>query len=443
MTGAALACPSVSSARGRDADVLVIGAGLSGLAAARDLSLKGLNVLVLEAADVIGGRTKLASLGGGVRVDLGAMWIHGWKENPLTALARDSGAMLQRFDWSDGSTYDPSNPSLTARQLAADERILQSALDFAQVWAEELSIDAPLSQAFDAFVRGARLNARQRSAFEAEAYWSTSEYGAVPSELSAWWWDEGKEFGGGDSLVAGGLGLLPSYLAKGLKIRANAAVEVVDWSGSSPSVFLRNGERMAAQAVLVTLPLGVLKSGSVRFSPGLPDSKTQAVDRLGFGSYQKTFLLFENGTKLPAGPVIRERSEGKAWSVWCNLTDFMRLPVLMALNAGPAAREVEKLSDAQMAASSLDALQRFTGTALPAPQAVLGTRWGSDPFTRGAYSFAAVGSGPEQRRALAEPLPGGIYFAGEAASVDHPSTAHGALLTGRSAARRILRDLGL
>ena len=141
--------------------------------------------------------------------------------------------------------------------------------------------------------------------------------------------------------------------------------------------------------------------------------------------------------------MIRERSEGKAWSVWCNLTDFMRLPVLMALNAGPAAREVEKLSDAQMAASSLDALQRFTGTALPAPQAVLGTRWGSDPFTRGAYSFAAVGSGPEQRRALAEPLPGGIYFAGEAASVDHPSTAHGALLTGRSAARRILRDLGL
>lgn len=442
MAGAALACPNVSSARGRDADVLVIGAGMSGLAAARDLSLKGLNVVVLEAADVIGGRTKLASLGG-VRVDLGAMWIHGWKGNPLTAIARDAGAMLERFDWSAGSIYDPSNPNFTAGQHAADKRMLQRALDFARVWAQALSSDAPLSQGLDAFARSERLNARQRSGFEAEAYWSTSEYGAVPSELSAWWWDEGKEFGGGDVLVAGGLGLLPAYLAKGLKIRVNAAVEVVDWSGSSPSVVLRSGERMAAQAVLVTLPLGVLKSGAVRFVPGLPDSKIQAVDRLGFGSYQKTFLLFEKGTKLPAGPVIRERSDGKAWSVWCNLTDFMRRPVLMALNAGPAAREVEKLSDAQMAVSSIDALQGFTGTRLPAPQAVLGTHWGADPFTRGAYSFAAVGSGPEQRRALAEPLPGGVYFAGEAASVDYPSTAHGALLTGRSAARRIFRDLGL
>jgi monoamine oxidase len=73
-----------------------------------------------------------------------------------------------------------------------------------------------------------------------------------------------------------------------------------------------------------------------------------------------------------------------------------------------------------------------------APTAVVSTRWGADPLTRGSYSFSAVDSGPHDRRVLAESLPGGVHFAGEAVSVDYPSTAHGALLSGRAAARRIL-----
>lgn len=441
MAGAALTWPGVSFARGRTADVLVVGAGLSGLAAARDLTLRGLNVVVLEAAGAIGGRTKLAALGGLHRVDLGAMWIHGWQRNPLTSLAREAGATLRPFDWSAGSTFDPSEPELTAAQIAADERMVERGFDFSRAWSEALSNDVPLSQGLEAFAREQKLDARQRSAFDAEAYWHTSAYGAVPAELSAWWWDEGKEFGGGDMLVVGGLGLLPAMMAKGLQVRVGAVVETVDWSGSSPGVVLRGGETLSARAVLVTLPLGALKAGAIEFVPRLPEEKIEAVRRLGFGSYQKTFLLFEKGTKFPPGPVIRERSRGEAWSVWCNLSDFTGLPILMALNAGPAAREVEKLPDAHMARSALAAFQAFTGAKLPAPVAVLGTRWASDPFTRGAYSFAAVGSGPEQRRALGEPLPGGLYFAGEATSVDHPSTAHGALLSGRSAARQIAHDL--
>jgi monoamine oxidase len=80
----------------------------------------------------------------------------------------------------------------------------------------------------------------------------------------------------------------------------------------------------------------------------------------------------------------------------------------------------------------------MSGRAFPAPRAVLSTRWGEDPLVRGAYSFAAVGSNPEDRKVLGEPLPGGIYFAGEAMSVDYPGTAHGAWLSGRAAAQQIL-----
>ena len=443
MAGAASFCPRPLAAPSLNTDVLVVGAGLSGLVAAGDLTKAGLKVVVLEAAETIGGRTKMARLGKSVPVDLGAMWIHGWRGNPLAGLARANGAELLPFDWDECATFDSAARQLDPVQVAKDDRVLQRALDFSRRWSRELSADAPLSKGIDLFARQEKLGPSERAALAAETYSSiTLDYAASPADLSAWWWDEGKEFGGGDCLVRGGIGALAAGLAGNLDIRTGAVVELVDSSGASPRVTLRGGEELTAAAVLVTLPLGVLKSGSVRFVPELPEKKRSAIKNLGFGSYQKTFLLFEDGTRFPAGRVIRERTGGAPWSEWCNLSDILGSPVLMALNAGPAARRVEAMAEAEMARSATDALRRFTGMTIPFPRAVLGTQWGADPFTRGAYSYAAVGSGPDQRRGLGEPLDGRVYFAGEATSVDYPSTAHGALLSGRSAARRILLDLG-
>lgn len=439
LAGASLCGPRPALARGTSADAIVVGAGLSGLAAAKDLKDQGLSVLVLEAAGSAGGRTKLVGLGASLSVDLGGMWIHGWRGNPLTALVRQGGARLQTFDWDSGPTYFAEGSVLGARELAADERRLARALSFARSWSGKLSSDAPLAGGFETFAARARLTADQRLALDGEIYSNvTLDYAASPSELSAWWWDEGREFGGGDCLVEGGLGALASSLAAGLLVTTNAVVEEIDSTGSQPRVRLRGGEELSAGAVLVTVPLGVLKAGSIRFVPALPARKITAIGRLGFGSYHKAFFLFEPGVALPPGPVIRLRHGGGLWSEWCNLTGFLGKPVLMALNAGDAARQAEQMSDSEVAQSGCDFLRRFTGLPTAAPTAVLSTRWGADPLTRGAYSFSAVDSGPHDRRALAEPLPGGVHFAGEAASVDYPSTAHGALLSGRAAARRIL-----
>jgi monoamine oxidase len=219
-------------------------------------------------------------------------------------------------------------------------------------------------------------------------------------------------------------------------------VEQIDWFAQPNRVVLRGGEELQSRAVLVTIPLGALKAESVRFVPSLPARKIKAINRLGFGSYHKAFFLFDEGAELPPGPIIRMRNDGGLWSEWCNLSGYLGKPVLMALNGGSAARQAEGMSDGEIVQSACGFLQRFTGVRIPEPRAVVSTRWGRDPLTRGAYSFSTVGSGPRDRRALAEALPGGVYFAGEAASVDYPATAHGALLSGREAARRILRDIG-
>jgi hypothetical protein len=199
--------PQVVRATRWRTDVLVVGAGLSGLAAARDLLAAGAKVVLLEAASRSGGRTRVAQLGGKVAVEEGAMWIHGWQGNPLTALAQAAGAARRPFDWEDDQTFVGPGRVMDRAQVVAAGSLLQDALHFSSSWSEGLSRDVPLGNGLAKFARRQKLDDGAKAELAAEVHSSiTLDYGAGPGELSAWWWDEGDEFGGGDSLVAGGLG---------------------------------------------------------------------------------------------------------------------------------------------------------------------------------------------------------------------------------------------
>lgn len=442
VAGASVAvfCPKLARAASRP-DLLVVGAGLSGLAAAREVAAAGGHVVVLEAAPRVGGRMRVSRLGGVVPVDEGAMWIHGWRGNPLTSLAQSQGIARRAFDWDSRWTADAAGQTIGSAEVEQGRRLFAGALRSARQWADKLPQDAALGEGLRAFAERENLRGGAASLLAEEIHSSiTLEYAAEPGELSAWWWDEGKEFGGGDSLVSGGLGGLATAAAEGLDVRTGAEVVEIGTRDGSPYVVTRDGISRAAGAVLVTLPLGVLQAGAVKFVPLWPQRKTVAMHRLGFGVLQKVFLLFDHSVPLPQEQYWRivGGDADFAWSDWCNLSSFTGHPVLMAMHATDTARQIERMSDRQTLIAATGALRRVFGRSFPEPRAIISTRWGVDPLARGAYSFAAVGSGPEDRRALGEPLPGGIYFAGEAMSVDYPATAHGAWLSGRAAARQIL-----
>jgi hypothetical protein len=250
-------------------EVAVIGSGMAGLAAASALAADGYDVVVLEGRERIGGRT-FTSDAIGTPVDLGAAWIHGPRGNPLTKLAKRAGARLVETD-NDAETLagaaDPDRADREAERLIAGlERLkgrLRSDVSIAQglerLGAPPDSLDPAVRFAFD-------------TQFE-------EELGGDLGTLSLAALDEDEELPGGDLLVLSGYSKLVRVLARGLDVRTGHVVSRVARSRGG-LVITTSGGAVRCDRAVVTLPIGVLKSGTVRFDPGLPTAKRRAIKRL-------------------------------------------------------------------------------------------------------------------------------------------------------------------
>lgn len=432
---ATLASPARGQARG--ASVIVIGAGLAGLTAARDLQAAGARVTVVEGRDRIGGRIWTSRLWPDLPMDLGASWIHGTDGNPLTDLADAAGAARLETSYDAAMSLDTAGAETDLSDASeAAEDLIAAARKRAERAETDLSLGAAIAQAkpWKSADEGSRRLMRHVLNGSIEA-----EYGGALDEVSAWHFDDVAEFDGEDALFPGGFDQIVQHLARGLDIRTGAVVESLSQAGAGVKVTLRGGEVLGADQAVVTVPLGVLKAGDITFDPPLAPRRQAAIETIGMGLLNKCWLRFEQ-IAWPddvdwiewVGPQVGH------WAQWVSLARTAGQPVLLAFHAGQHAREKETLSDAAMAAEAHESLKAMFGTGFPAPVAVQVTRWSQDPFSKGAYSFNATGSGPKVRKALAgADWAGRLVFAGEACEARHFGTAHGAVLSGRAAARVI------
>ncbi|WEW57682.1 flavin-containing amine oxidoreductase [Emydomyces testavorans] len=282
--------------------------------------------------------------------------------------------------------------------------------------------------------------------------------------LSGWDQDMGNEFEGEHAQVVGGYQQVPrgiwSYPSK-LDVRTNKVVTKICYKAKdAPSgkarVHLDDGEVITADRVILTAPLGVLKSQSITFSPPLPAWKTGAIERLGFGIMNKVVLVFEKPfwnverdmiglLREPKVPNSLSQADytpgrGKFYLFW-NCMKTSGLPMLIALMAGDSAHEAEKVPDSEILGEVVSQLRNiFKNTTVPDPLETIITRWGLDKFARGSYSYVAAEALPGDYDLMAKSI-GNLYFAGEATCGTHPATVHGAYLSGLRAAMEVLESV--
>ncbi len=429
-------------------DVIVVGAGIAGLTAARLLHGAGWRVVVLEARDRIGGRVVTERAGGRV-TDLGASWVHGIDDAPLYDAVRGFGMRTVEFSV---VSYQPySRPTAyydpEGRRLS-DAEVTAFVDDLARV--DEMLTDAIASsvsgtsygQAADTVLASLdRPVERVERVREFLRHRTEEQYGVWIDDLDAHGLDDDETIG--DEVVfPDGYDVLAARLAAGLDIRLEHVVTGVTSDTSRVTITVGDKEFRASTAV-VTVPVGVLRSGTITFTPPLPEPVAGALNRLAMNNFEKIFLRFPRKFWDDGVYAIRRQGEAGVW--WHSFYDLTRLhgePTLLTFAAGPCAQAIRAWSDDEVATSVMASLREIYSDAID-PESIVVTHWHDDPFSRGSYAYMLPGSTTADHDDLATPIGGVLQLAGEATWTDDPATVTAALLSGHRAAANIAGDIDI
>lgn len=402
------------------AEVLVIGAGAAGLAAADELARAGVAVSIIEARDRVGGRCYTRRLPGvPVPVELGAEFIHGRPQATLSLLRRAGVAAIDS----------------TRTQLIAHEARLESANIFAQAQRIARRQVKGRDISFRAFLARQRLPKLTRTlATMMVQGFDAADPARVSARAIVEEWGGG-EIGSSQPRPQGGYGPLLEFLAKDLPIQLQTVVRRIRWQRGSVEVEgTFRGKRWHAWAprAVITLPLGVLQAGDVGFSPRLQ----KPLKKLASGPVIRVAMAFRSAFWEKSQPgVAFFHSPGSTFpTFWTPLP--MHAPLLSAWAGGPKAEKLTGKRPEILLRHALASVRSVLGE-IQEPKAFLAHDWKTDPCARGAYSYVRVG-GTGAREQLAEPLEDTLYFAGEATDTEQSGTVGGALASGIRAAKEIL-----
>lgn len=433
-------------APGEVSKVIVIGAGVAGLATARALSRAGIEVVVLEARDRIGGRTHTVELDG-APVDLGASWVHDGRSSPLLPVFDRMKAPLLPAKvttlFTDGAIYNRLAGRYPDAELAA--RIL-AALDRFEAGAEQLARSAAgsgisLEQALDVLLPAEDLIVRNTIGRFLSVFDGASAHDVGFTTLVDFYVDVGAE--DDDKFPAGGYRTLYHALAQDLDVRLSSPVQVI--SDTPRGVTVRTADRTYdASHVVVTVPVGVLKANAIAFDPPLPAAKRDGIATVGYGVFEKVALAYDQQwwQPSPSGAIIVADTNPRQWLSLLDLSHWHEQPVLLATTSGDHARDIMALPESDRAVTVAALVTGLAGPGTPPPTRVAASGWLIDPYSRGCYSRVARGVTDVQTATAIEALAAPhsrILFAGEATSMERMALVDGAWQTGIREAKRLLQ----
>ena len=412
-------------------DIVVVGAGISGLSAANYLKEQGYDPILLEAQSKVGGRLKTdRSLG--IAFDEGASWIHGPIKNPITTLAEQSGMKTFFTDDDNIRVYDIDGSEYADETLTEEEISYNSILD---------SLQGPKHKSF------ADIFYQEYPQYKKERLWTFMlsadlefDTGSDISRLSSkdFFNDKAFKFKGKDIIATNGYDHVANYLAKGLDIRLNTKVISVHYSDNRVSIFTDNGNYFA-DSVLLTVPLGVLKKGIIKFTPELPELTQKAIDGLEMGTVNKFLLVWDTVFWEEDLQYIGYTPEEKGkFNYFLNVKKFSDANALMTFAFGDYSISTEQMTDKEIVEEVMAHLKVIYGHNIPNPTKILRTKWNENPYSYGSYSYDTIGLGSDAFEIFEKPVDNKVFFAGEHTIVNYRATVHGAYLSGIREAKKII-----
>lgn len=409
-------------------DVIVVGAGLAGLTAAKELKAAGREVLVLEATARIGGRALTDDRSFSVPIDLGAAWLHGVEQNPLVALADRAG--FRRVD------TQLEAPFFIGSRPATAEEIRRFGAESAQVdeamhAAAERGKDVAASEFLTAGLTFRDLIGANIGPLES---------GAEIEDTSSV--DAGLFESDNDDFLAEGIGAFVAALGRDVPVRLSTPVTRIDYGGSEVVVATSRGTFRARRA-LVTVSTGVLAAGKIAFEPPLPERKKAAIAALPMGLLNKVIFEFKR-------EVFPRSAQANSWVLHDGPgSDDMAFAIrpfganiAVGFFGGKRAWELERAGDAAAIRIARERLVQMYGPRIAwEVKRVRVTHWGRNPWTLGSYSAAKPGQA-KMRDVLAEPVADRVFFAGEACSPPRfNGSLAGAYVSAQEASRKLLASL--
>ena len=399
-------------------DVVIVGAGLAGISAAKALAAAGKTFTLLEARGRTGGRAYTETTSFGVPYDQGCAWLHSADINPVTKLAQqfgfehvDEGA-VQLWLYYDGKEatkeeYDEFNTAYTKVREAFDGP-------------GEKGQDIASSQMFAPRTRAEKFAVQRVGPWEAGCDWDQLSTMDVFNQVAS----------GVEWMIPKGLGAVVAAYGKGVPVTLNAPVKTIRWGTRGKVVAEGDFGKVEAKAAIITVPTAIVSEGRLAFDPALPARKRTAFERVPMQVLDKITLQFSKNIFGPTANTTTLYLQNGNGPMMDYLIRPFGTELAVCFVGGRQAREMEKAGETAAVDWALAELVKTFGAGVK-PALVKGkmTMWDAEPYSRGAYSASQPGHN-KSRAILAEPIENRLFFAGEATDPKYSTGVHGAHETG-------------
>eukprot|EP00347_Sterkiella_histriomuscorum_P023559 403334176 len=431
-------------------DVLIIGAGAAGLAAGQYLKKAGINYMVLEARDRIGGRVHAIPFGKDQKlIDLGGQWIHGlgpgaedikeWdgKYNPVYQIAMDNKVetvkcwlmeeRIQKTFWWKGGEVPHDVWGL---------------LEEVKDYLEEHSENADINESVVSFL-SRKFNYESDSDLQKVyewvlSYWFSQDYGADPNKFSARYQETDPIFNGTEDVIPESMAKILSILAEGQNIKLNQQIAEIDYQGAQIKVTTKEDTVYTTKQVIVCVPLPILKAEDIKFVPSLPEIKQKSIKALGVSQMDKLILEFEEVFWDTDVDWFNHISEIPGdWAQTLNIYKYMKRPILMMFNGEPNTHNFENMSDEEVYECGMKVIRNMFPNATE-PISYVRTNWNKEQFSKGTFTYIAAGSSPDDCWEIAKPVDNKLFFAGEYAYPHFIGTVNSAMISGEISAKAVV-----